>query len=110
MLQTSSVESLDTSRPDYQYAAAEVAGSLIENRYTVLQLDEQSISQMQTAQAALKELHEEFSASVAHHLDIQHCSDFTYPPGHRAAAPGSPMSLLSQVCLINVFAWLVEAR
>ena len=77
MLQPSSVESLDMSRADYQYAAAGVAGSLKENRCTVLQLDEQSISQLETAVAALKELHEDFTASIACHLGAQP-SDFTY--------------------------------
>lgn len=109
MLQPSSVESLDVSRADYEYAAAEVAGSLNENRFTVLQLDEQSVFQMETAQAALKDFHREFTASVASDLGAQHSSsDFKYLPGREAAEPGSPMSLLSQVCMIKVFAWLVK--
>ena len=104
MLQPSSAESLDISRPDYQCAAAEIASSLKVNRYTILQLDEQSIFQMEIAQAALKKFHEDFNASEVCHLGAQQSSDFTYLPGHEAAAPGSPVSLLSQVWLIQVFA------
>ena len=104
MLQPSSAESLETSRPDYQYTAEETASSLKENRYAVLQLDEQSIVQMETAHAALKEFYEDFIAGGAFHMVAQHSSEFAYHPGHEAAAPGSPVSLLSQVCLIKVFA------
>ena len=110
MLQLNSVESLDISRADYQQAAAEIACSLKENRCTVLQLDEQSILQMETAQTALKESHKDCTATVAFDPGVQQSSDCTYLPGHEAAAPGLSVSCLSQVCLIIAFAWLVQAH
>lgn len=102
MLQASSVESLDISRPAYEYAAAKVANSLSNNKYTVLKLDEQSIFQMQAAKTALEENeYEDFTAGEAAHLGAQPSSGLVYHSEHEAAAPGSPVSLLSQVCLFG---------
>lgn len=99
MLPASSVESLDSSRPDYEYAAAEVASSLNKNKYTVLNLDEHSIFQLEAAKTALKEYqYEDFTAGEAAHLVAQHSSDFVHHLEQEAPAPGS---LLSQVCLFE---------
>lgn len=102
MLQASSVESLDISRPDYEYAAAKVASSLNKNKYTVLKLDERSIFQMEAAKTALEEYeYEDFTAGEAAHLGAQPSSGFVCHSEQKAPAPGSPVSLLSQVCIVE---------
>lgn len=102
MLQPSSAERLDTAHPDYGAAAAEVASSLEEHKCAVLKLDEQSIFQMDTAQKALNKVYELSTVSDdASQLGaaFKHSSGFVHHPEHEAAAPGSLVSLLSQVCL-----------
>lgn len=107
MLQASSAESLDNTRPDYEYAAAEVASSLSKNKHTVLKLDEHSIFQMEAAKTALEEYeYEDFTAGDAAPLGAQPSSGLVYQ--NEVHAPGSPVSLLSQVCIIE-FASLVTA-